>query len=82
MKPPQSAECVWCLPNLNKKKDLVPLWAVALGSVFYAEGLEIRCPCPSFLGAVIAGDIYEVYEPSEKEMQSSDHFSLSKCDVL
>lgn len=41
------------------------------------EGLEIRCPCPSFLGAVVGREVDEVCEPSEEEMQNSDHFSVS-----
>lgn len=60
----------------------MPSWAVALGSVFYAEGLEIRCPGHFFLGVVIAREVDEVYEPSEKEVQNSDNFSLSKYDLL
>lgn len=71
-----SAECL-VFTEFEHEEDLVPLWAVALGSVCNAEGLGIGCPCPSLLGAVVA-EVGEVDEPSEKHVQNSDHFSVSE----
>lgn len=50
-----SLQNAWRLLTLNnKKKKLVSMCTVALGSVFYVEGLQRKCLCPWFCISVIA----------------------------